>query len=146
MLAYPLAVLHELGKLSLTEVSRDTADIHADNIAVFVGIHSGGVDCGECLLELLKRAIKGDFDIVIETAGEAQDACFLVLVGHVFDQSRPTGTGVERNDIVLRAKTTPLIHMGIVACTLDLFTGGGKPNGLSDVIVFHIVPPFTIRK
>src|SRR5699024_1412213 len=67
VLAHPLAVPHELGKLSLTEVSRDTADIHADNIAVFVCIHSGGVDCGECLLELLKRAIKGDFDIVIET-------------------------------------------------------------------------------
>ena len=84
VLAHPLAVLHKLGKLSLAEVSRDTADIHTDNIAVFVGIHSSGVDCGECLLELLKRAIKGDFDIVIETAVEAQDACFLVLVGHPF--------------------------------------------------------------
>ena len=127
-------------------MSRDTADIHTDNIAVFVGIHSSGVDCGECLLELLKRAIKGDFDIVIETAVEAQDACFLVLVGHVFDQSCPTGTGVKGNNIVIRTKAALLIHLGLAACVLDFFTGGSKPNGLSDIIVFHNAPPFTIRK
>ena len=138
VIANPLAAFHELSELSFAEVSGNAADIHANDVAVFIGIHSRGIDRGKYPFELRKRAVKSDFDIVIQATGELQNTRLFILIGHIFHERRSSATGVQRDDQVLRAQAAPLIYMGLAASALDLRAERVKPDGFRNITMLHL--------